>query len=328
MHAIRFERFGTPDVLHLQELPTPKAGPDEVLVRVQAASINPSDVKNVQGLMKHTTLPRTPGRDFAGVVESGPDNLVGVEVWGTGGDLGFTRDGTHTEYLLLPAAAVLPKPRILSMEQAASIGVTYVTAWMCVMDAAVARPGETVLVIGATGGVGSAAMHIARWKGSRVIGTIRHAEDRPNLEQLDVDVVDLSSQDLVEATKALTGDRGADVIIDTVGGELVTKCLAALAPKGRLTEISVPPKQQQVSIDLMDFYRRQLRLLGVNSLELDAINCAAILEDLAPGFESKALLAPDSSEIEKQPLAQAASAYEQVLNHHTKDKIVLVPTGN
>lgn len=328
MHAIRFDRFGTPDVLHLQELPTPKLGPDEVLVKVQAASINPSDVKNVQGLMKHTTLPRTPGRDFAGVVESGPDNLVGVEVWGTGGDLGFTRDGTHTEYLLLPASAVRPKPRILSMEQAASIGVTYVTAWMCVMDAAQARPGETVLVIGATGGVGSAAMHIAKWKGSRVIGTIRHAEDRPSLEQLGVDVVDLSSQDLAQATKALTGDRGADVIIDTVGGELVTKCLAALAPKGRLTEISVPPKQQQVSIDLMDFYRRQLRLLGVNSLELDAIDCAAILEDLAPGFESKALLAPDSSEIEKLPLASAASAYEQVLNHHAKDKIVLVPSGS
>lgn len=78
----------------------------------------------------------------------------------------------------------------------------------------------------------------------------------------------------------------------------------------------------------MDFYRRQLRLLGVNSLELDAIDCAAILEDLAPGFESKALLAPDSSEIEKQPLASAASAYEQVLNHHAKDKIVLVPSGS
>lgn len=248
MHAIRFESFGTPDVLHLQELPTPKPGPDEVLVKVQAASINPSDVKNVQGLMKHTTLPRTPGRDFAGVVESGPDNLVGVEVWGTGGDLGFTRDGTHTEYLLLRVSAVKPKPRILSMEQAASIGVTYVTAWMCVMDAAQARPGETVLVIGATGGVGSAAMHIAKWKGSRVIGTIRHAEDRPSLEQLGVDVVDLSSQDLAQATKALTGDRGADVIIDTVGGELVTKCLAALAAKGRLTEISVPQNSSKSAL--------------------------------------------------------------------------------
>ncbi|MDF5727520.1 MAG: zinc-binding alcohol dehydrogenase family protein [Rhizonema sp. PD38] len=322
MQSIRFEQFGSPCELHLQEIPTPQPGPDEVLVKVLAASINASDVKNVQGLMKHTTLPRTPGRDFAGVVEEGPANLVGVEVWGTGGDLGFTRDGTHAEYLLLPTFAVRPKPSILSMEQAASIGVTYVTAWMCVMQAAQTQAGETVLVIGATGGVGSAAMHIARWKGAHVIGTIRHAEDRAQIEQFNVDVADLSSHDLVEATKSLTNNRGADVIIDTVGGELAVKCLAALAPKGRLTEISVPPKQQQVSINLMDFYRRQLRLLGVNSLELNASDCAGILENLTPGFESKVLVAPDS--IEKQALANAASAYESILKH-SQGKIVLVP---
>ncbi|MEH1919584.1 hypothetical protein [Nostoc sp.] len=99
-----------------------------------------------------TTLPHIPGRNFAGVVVAGAQDWISREVWWTGGDLGFTRDGTHAEFLLLPIAAVRPKPRILSMEEAASVGVTYVTAWVCVMEAAQAQAGETLLVvIGAEG---------------------------------------------------------------------------------------------------------------------------------------------------------------------------------
>ncbi len=152
--------------------------------------MNPSDVKNIQGAMKNiTTLPRIPGRDFAGIIIAGAQDWIGREVWGTGGDLGLTRDGTHAEFLLLPIAAVRPKPRTLSMEQAASVGVTYVTAWLCVMEAAQAQAGETLLVIGATGGVGSAAAQIAQWKGLRVLGTVRRDSDRDSVQQSGVDVV-------------------------------------------------------------------------------------------------------------------------------------------
>src|SRR3954449_475306 len=93
MKAVRFTRHGKPDVLTLDTIPTPAPDEHQALVRIEAAAINPSDVKNVQGMMQQTTLPRTPGRDFAGVVAAGPADWIGAEVWGTGGDTGFTRDG-------------------------------------------------------------------------------------------------------------------------------------------------------------------------------------------------------------------------------------------
>jgi NADPH:quinone reductase-like Zn-dependent oxidoreductase len=173
MRAVRFDNFGSPSNLKVQELPKPVLKQDEVLVEVHAAAVNPSDVKNVTGSMKHTTLPRIPGRDFAGVVIAGEESLINTEVWGTGGDLGFTRDGSHAEYIVLPKKAVSQKPKTLSMQQAGLVGVTYVTAWLCLINAAQLQAGETVLVIGATGGVGSAAMQIAKWKGAEVIGTVR-----------------------------------------------------------------------------------------------------------------------------------------------------------
>ena len=97
MRAIRFEAFGDPSVLEVVEAAAPAADERTALVRIMAASINPSDVKNVAGAMTQTTLPRIPGRDFAGVVEAGPVEWIGAEVWGTGGNTGFTRDGTHAE---------------------------------------------------------------------------------------------------------------------------------------------------------------------------------------------------------------------------------------
>lgn len=129
---------------------------DEVLVEVYAAGINPSDVKNVAGVMEDTTLPRTPGRDFAGVIVEG--DSIGMEVWGTGGDIGFIRNGTHAQYLAIPKDGIAPKPKTLSMSEAGSIGVTHVTAWLALVDAAQISTGETVLVIGVTGGVGIAIL--------------------------------------------------------------------------------------------------------------------------------------------------------------------------
>ncbi len=108
MRAIVIHHFGDPKQLKVEEVPTPEPHGDAVLVVVKAAAINPSDVKNVSGAMHGTTLPRIPGRDFAGVVvaaEEGASDLIGREVWGTGGDLGFTRDGSHAQYILLPRTA-------------------------------------------------------------------------------------------------------------------------------------------------------------------------------------------------------------------------------
>jgi NADPH:quinone reductase len=159
MRAIRFETFGDPSVLELAEVPAPTADGTTAVVRVMAASINPSDVKNVAGAMKQTTLPRIPGRDFAGVVEAGPAEWIGAEVWGTGGDAGYTRDGSHAELIAVPIASLRRKPELLSFDQAASIGVNYMAAWSGI-EAAGLKAGETVLLIGAGGGVGGAAAQI------------------------------------------------------------------------------------------------------------------------------------------------------------------------
>ena len=108
------------------ELPDPPPG--HVVVQVKAAAVNPSDVKAALGLMPHAVWPRTPGRDFAGVVAAGPAEWRGVEVWGTGGDLGMTRDGTHSRFLVLPLTALSRKPASVSLAEAAAVGVPFVTA--------------------------------------------------------------------------------------------------------------------------------------------------------------------------------------------------------
>ncbi|MBV9388967.1 MAG: zinc-binding alcohol dehydrogenase family protein [Chroococcidiopsidaceae cyanobacterium CP_BM_ER_R8_30] len=328
MLAVRFDHFGPPaENLQIQEVPKLTLTAEEVLVEVHAAGVNPSDAKNVLGNMENTTLPRTPGRDFAGIVVEGPKDLVGKEVWGTGGDIGFTRDGTHAEYLVLPKEAVRSKPQNLSMAEAGSIGVTYVTAWLSIMDAAQLLPGETLLVIGATGGVGSAAIQIAKWKGAGVIGTIRRESDHQQAQQNGVDiVVNLADQDLPEAVMAATDGQGANVILDTVGGPMFEPCLRALAHKGRQLQISSPAKERRVCFDLIDFYHRESRLLGVDSRKLGVVECASVLAALTPGFESNALR-PPAAGISSYPLKEVIAAYEQVLKSGA-GRVMLAPRSS
>ncbi|XGV97781.1 MAG: zinc-binding alcohol dehydrogenase family protein [Leptolyngbya sp. BL-A-14] len=325
MQALRFHQFGSPSVLQLQTVPDPVPSSDEVLVKIHAASINPSDVKNVQGNMEGTALPRTPGRDFAGVIVKGSETLLGTEVWGTGGDVGFTRDGSHAEYILLPQAAVCPKPKALSMAEAGSAGVTYVTAWLAVIDAAQLTAGETLLVVGATGGVGSAAIQIGKWKGAHVLGTIRHENDRDLASQTHLDtVINLEHEPLHDAVLDATEGRGADVILDTVGGSMVETCLGALNRKGRLIEISAPPKESRISFDLRDFYHRESQLLGVDSRASDVTACAKILAALTPGFETGQLRLLTAA-MQTYALNDAVQAYEQILNRTVKGRAVLIP---
>src|SRR5271166_5146420 len=153
MRALQIKAFGDIDKLDLVDVPDPVADAATAVVRVEAASINPSDVKNVAGAMSQTTLPRIPGRDYAGVVEQGPGEWIGAEVWGTGGDVGFTRDGTHAERIAVPIASLRRKPTALSSAEAASVGVNFMAAWCGAVDAAKLAAGETLLIIGAGGGV-------------------------------------------------------------------------------------------------------------------------------------------------------------------------------
>src|SRR6202042_2685679 len=233
MRAIRFEAFGDPSVLEAVEVPAPIADEATAVVRVIAASINPSDVKNVAGAMQQTTLPRIPGRDFAGVVEAGPAEWVGAAVWGTGGDTGFTRDGTHAELIAVPVESMRRKPGNLSFDQAASVGVNYMAAW-CGIEAAGLKAGETVLLIGAGGGVGGAAAQIARRLGARVIGADRHMPRADAPIHAIADKLIVGSEDLPGDIRAATGGKGADVVFDLVGGVMFRNAVNSLAQRGRL----------------------------------------------------------------------------------------------
>ncbi|CAD6560892.1 2-deoxy-scyllo-inosamine dehydrogenase [Paraburkholderia kirstenboschensis] len=178
MKALQFKSFGAPEVLEYLDLPMPECDSDSAIVQISSASVNPSDVKNVSGSFDHTEPPRIPGRDFSGVVVDGPAQWIRAEVWGTGGDIGFTRDGTHAEFIKVPVAALARKPKALSHEQASAIGVNFVVAWLGTVDCAQLAEGETIAVIGAGGGVGGAVTQIAKARGCRVIGIAGQLADR------------------------------------------------------------------------------------------------------------------------------------------------------
>jgi NADPH2:quinone reductase len=287
MRAIRFESFGDPSVLELVDADLPRTDNDTALVRVRGASINPSDVKNVAGAMKQTTLPRIPGRDYAGVVERGPAEWIGALVWGTGGDTGFTRHGTHAEMIAVPVASLRRKPETLSFDEAASVGVNYIAAWRG-LEAAGLKAGETLLLIGAGGGVGGAAAQIARRIGARIIGADRHLPhpDAPIhaiAEKLIIGKQNLGEQDWHGEIRSATDGKGADVVFDLVGGVMFHSAVNCLAPRGRLVEISATG-QREVSFDLADFYHNESRLIGIDTLKYDLTASAAMLEALTPGF--------------------------------------------
>ena len=181
MKALQFSATGDLTALGFVDVATPVPAADEVLVQIKAAGLNPSDVKNVLGRFPYTTVPRIPGRDFAGVVVQGPQALVGQEVWGTGRDLGFFADGSHAQYLTVSAKGVAHKPTHLSFAQAASLGVPYTTAWDALQRSAVGE-GTRVLVIGANGAVGSAALALAKILGAQVLAAVRRPEQAEVLQ--------------------------------------------------------------------------------------------------------------------------------------------------
>ena len=324
MQAILIERFGDPSELWQKEVPRPDPGEGEVLIEVHAAAVNRSDVLNARGSFPFTTLPRIPGRDFAGVVVEGPRELVGTEVWGTGGgELGFIRDGSHARYLAVSRNAVVPKPETLSLEEAAASGLAYVTAGSALIELGGVLAEETVLVTGAAGGVGSAAAMIARWKGARVIGAIKDESERAPAERAGVEViVDTSREEVTDAVLAATDGGGANLILDAVGGPLFEPVLNSLGEKGRMVVITTTPGKQHVSLNLLDFYRKGLRLFGLMTSFLDAEGSAAVLRDLGPGFDEGTLRAPAIAEC--YPLKQAETAYARVESGEVVGRVLLV----
>jgi len=309
MKAIQFKSFGSPEVLDYTDLPTPQADADNVVVQVKAASVNPSDVKNVSGHFAHTVLPRTPGRDFSGVVVDGPQAWLGAEVWGTGGDIGFTRDGTHAEFIKLPLAALSRKPKTLSHAEASAIGVNFVVAWLGTVEYAHLQAGETIAVIGAGGGVGGAVVQIAKARGARVIAVDRHALDADTPAGRLIDDYVPFDETVTDRLRALTDGAGADVVYDTVGGVAFETALSLVKRRGRVLEISGTGKRR-VEFDLIDFYHNETQLLGVDSAKLGVAESAPLMTALVDGFETGKLSGPAIAQT--FPLERAREAYEAV----------------
>ena len=324
MRALRFDHFGAPDVLHVADVPDPVVGNDEAVIAVKAASVNPSDVKNVAGGMEGTTLPRVPGRDFAGVVVDGPAAWIGAEVWGTGGDVGFTRDGSHAELLKIPADALVRKPAQLSFDEASAVGVTFVVGWLGAVETAKLDKDETIAVFGVSGGVGDAVTQIAHARGARVIGIGRSkpAEDTPAASVIDEFVTfDDNPSEIGGKIKHLTGGRGADVVYDAVGGVTSAGALASLAHRGRLVVISAVGTRT-LEIDLVDFYHNESRLLGSDSRKLDVTASGKRLALLAPYFDSGEFRPLPITR--HYPLETGSEAYRAVTDR-TPGRVVIRP---
>lgn len=322
MQALQFSTAGELDSLQLRDLPAPKPGAGEVLIEVRAAGLNPSDVKNVLGRFPYTTVPRIPGRDFAGVVVEGPPELMGTAVWGgTGKGFGFNRDGCHAQYVAVPANAVAPKPELLSFAQAATCGVPYITAWDA-LERSQVRADTRLLIIGA-GAVARAAQALATARGARVVHGVRRAEVVRDLEAEGIHAFQLSHADqLPEQAEQSFEQNPPNVIFDTTGFWLPA-AVNSVAPFGRVAVIAAPA-DGLVSTPILDLYRRGGSIIGVNSLLFSLEDCARVLARIGADIDKGSIPVPH--DFTTLPLSEGIAAYRDI-NAGGSGKIVLIPVS-
>lgn len=323
--ALRLEaKAADPEMLRpaVESRPLGRTRPEDVIVEIAAAAVNPSDVKAAIGMMPYAVFPRTPGRDFAGRIVAGPAALVGREVFGTGGDVGIRRDGSHATHIVVDQAAVVAKPASVSMREAAGIGVPFVTAAEGYNRAGLPKAGETVLVLGANGKVGQAAIQIATAQGATVIGVVRRAEPYRGHAAGPVTVLDASAVDVAQAVRDMTGGRGADIVFNTVGDPYYEAGTKALAVMGR--QIFIAAINKIVSFDIFAFYRGRHTYVGIDTLALTAVDSARLLSTLVPGFESGRLKPFPVHDNFVYGLDSAKQAYLDVIGS-SQERVVLVP---
>ncbi len=297
-------------------------GADDLLIEVKAAAVNPSDVKAATGLMPYAVFPRTSGRDYAGVVIDGPSNWIGREVFGSSGDLGIRRDGTHASHLAVEAEAVVEKPGSISWEEAAGIGVPFVTAMEGLRRAGLPKQGETVLVMGVNGKVGQAAVQIASWRGARVIGVVRKREPYEGHSNSPVEMIDASTTDVATRVRELTGGKGADIVHNTVGDPYFQAAHKSLALRGR--QILIAAVDRIVQFDILEFYRGQHTYVGIDTLALSSVATGDVLRKLEPGFAGGHLKPFPIRAAAIYPLEQAKAAFVAVAGS-SRDRVILRP---
>ncbi len=299
-----------------------KRSEQDVVVEIRAAAVNPSDVKAAMGHMPYAVFPRTPGRDFAGVVVDGPSHLLGKEVFGSSGDLGIRRDGTHASHLVVEADALVEKPSNLTFDEAAGVGVPFVTAQEGLMRAGMPGPQDTVLVMGLNGKVGQATAQIASACGAQVIGVVRKPEGYEGFACHPVTVLDSSSVDVAAKVRELTGGRGATVVFNTVGEPYYESGTDALAVGGR--QIFIASLTQQANFNIFKFFRGRHSYFGIDTLALSSVASGERLRALVPGFATGALKPFPVADHAVYPFSRASEAYVAVIGW-SRDRVVLRP---
>jgi len=319
--AIRVHEFGPPEVMRLEDVTDLEPGPGQVIVRVKAAGVNPVNTYIRSGTYaRKPALPYTPGTDAAGVIESVGQNVslaVGTRVYISG-----TMSGAYAEHALCQESDVHGLPQQLSFSQGAAINVPYATAYRALFQRAHAAAGEIVLVHGATGGVGIAAVQLARAAGMKVIGTGGTARGRElALQQGAHYVFDHGAPDHLDQVLALTAGRGVDVILEMLANVNLGKDLKVLAPGGRVVVIG---SRGRVEIDPRDTMNRDAAILGMllYSSNTPKLEAASIHPALAAGLENGTLRPVVGKEM---PLTDASRAHQAVMQPGAYGKIVLIP---
>ena len=320
MKAIRVSDFGGLDVLKLQDVPDPKPDSGQLLVRVKAAGVNPVDTYIRAGAYaRKPSLPYTPGMDAAGVVEAVGPNVKRFK----SGDRVYTNGtitGAYAELALCEESRVHPLPSKVSFAQGAALGVPYGTAYRALFQRGHAKPGEVVLVHGASGGVGIACVQFARALGMMVIGSAGSDKGRALVAAQGVQhVVDHRMVDYEKQIVSITGGSGVDLITEMLANVSLAKDLGMVAPGGRIVVIG---NRGTIEINPRDAMAREASILGLilwaaTEPELVEIHAATVA-----GLENGALRPVVGHEL---PLAEAPRAHQLVMEPGAHGKIVLVP---
>jgi len=324
MKAILCTHFGTPDELELADIPEPKAGPGEAVVRIKAAALNFFDLLIIAGKYQHKPpFPFSPAAEFAGVVES-----IGAGVTGFApGDrvIGWTGWGAARERIAAGAAQLAKLPDNLDFERAAGLIVTYATTLYGLRERGQLKPGETLVVLGATGGVGLAAIEIGKIMGARVIACASSDEKLAFAKAHGADeTVNYASDDLREALKRLGGARGIDVVYDPVGGQYTEPALRSLGWEGRYLVVGFAAGDiPKIPLNLVLLKSCDIRgvLWGAWTLR-DPKGQAALMKDIAAWCAEGKLSAHVHA---VYPLAETASALKAIADRKAMGKIVLRP---
>ena len=320
MKAIRIHEFGSPEVMKLEEVAAPNPGNGQILIKVHAAGVNPVDCYIRSGLYPLTPpLPFTPGMDAAGIVESVGRGVRHIK----SGDRVYvagTVSGSYAEKTLCEASRVFPLPKDVSFAQGASLGVPYGAAYRALFHRAKAAPGEVVLVHGASGGVGIAAVQLARAAGMQVIGTAGTESGRRLVtEQGAHYVVDHRSPDHISQIFDLTEQRGVDVIVEMLANVNLRKDLEILAQNGRVVVVG---NRGTVEIDPRDAMGRDAAILGMVLMNASEQDISRIHAALGAGLESGFLRPVVGKEF---PLSEASRAHHEIMESVAYGKMILIP---